>query len=334
MAWRQARDIGWRGRGGAPVSARADGANPVGPDLDAIADRLLARFESPAYQPPALPAAVRALVALVRRPDATLEESVALIERDAYVAAHVQTLAEREGMAAGVKVTSLRQAILFLGLVQVHDRVIDHALETCVFRCGAYAPEMGRLRRHAVATAHLARSLAEWAPIEGGLAFVAGLLHDVGIAGSLRLLAEGDGRLVPPPDVESIWPALERIHARATALMTRRWGLPEELALAVAGHDACRDADAARPLAAAVAIANALAHHEGFGLAEREDASVAEPPGRVRSDSGGKDGLAAFDRTPEPVLERACAILGLDLRARHLVAHRARRELEQLAEST
>lgn len=334
MARRERFDIRWRGPGGSPVPVEIDQGNPVESDLDAMAERLLACFEAPAYQPPALPVVATELVSLIRRPDATLEESVALIARDALVAAEVQTFAEREGAAAGVKVTSLRQAVLFLGLVEVHDRVIAHALETCVLRCEAYAPWMARLRSHAVATAHLARSLAESAPIEGGLAFAAGLLHDVGIAGALRFLAEGDGRLVPPPDVESICPALERIHARAAAVMTRHWGFPEAIQLAVAGHDACRKADGASALATALAIADALAHREGFGLAGAAAASTADATGPARSDAGGRDGLAGFDRMPEPLLDRACATLGLDLRARHRAVHRARRELQQLAESS
>ena len=58
-----------------------------------------------------------------------------------------------------------------------------------VFRSNDYADTMELLRRHSTMTAHLAKVVCKYSPVEGDFAFMAGLLHDVGIAGTLLVSA-------------------------------------------------------------------------------------------------------------------------------------------------
>lgn len=312
-------------------------------DLNLLADAILCAVEAPDYRPPALPTVATDLVRLAGRVDATLEETVPLIERDAWITARLRTAASEEARATGIKIGSMRQVCLYFGLLRVRDIVIESAVEDCVFRSDVHRETMARLFRHARATAHLARGVAESTAMVGECAYIAGLLHDVGIAGALQLLTERDEDFGPLPPLAVIWPALERIHGRVGAIMARRWGFPPEVAAAIEAHHELPIGRDASPMAAAIAIASELAHHEGFGLSDRpprDENPFASHPEREPADFP-LEGLDALelkqdgdpaDRLPPHVLDRQLSLLGLDRSGLHLIAHRAKRALSEIDE--
>ncbi|MFO0690940.1 MAG: HDOD domain-containing protein [Myxococcota bacterium] len=308
-------------------------------DLDLLADAILAAVEDPDYQPPALPAVTLDLVRLAGRVDATLEETVAVIERDAWVAARLRAEASEEAKATGIKIGSMRQVCLYFGLLRVRDVVIEAALADCVFRSDVHRETMARLFRHARATAHLGRAVAESTEMAGECAYVAGLLHDVGFAGALHVLTERDEDFGPLLPLPAIWPALERIHGRVGAAMARHWGFPPEVVDAIEAHHDLPIGREASPMAAAIAIASELAHHEGFGLTHpvsSEPLALSSSIHEADADLEGLDALEALelkqdgdpaDRLPAHVLDRQLALLGLDRSKLHLIAHRAKSAL-------
>jgi HD-like signal output (HDOD) protein len=75
--------------------------------------------------------------------------------------------------------------------------------------------------------------ICNYTPVDGEFASMAGLLHDVGIAGTLLALSEGKGKRRTPPELISIWPAVDRVHQRAGDLMAQHWELPSDLRLAI-----------------------------------------------------------------------------------------------------
>jgi HD-like signal output (HDOD) protein len=56
--------------------------------------RLLRLFASPSYRPPLLPAVALEIMQLSRRPSATFEEVVAILEHDPILAAKVLSIAQ------------------------------------------------------------------------------------------------------------------------------------------------------------------------------------------------------------------------------------------------
>jgi len=188
--------------------------------LSGVAE-LLACLEAPDYRPPILPVVAVELMTLSTRADVAIEEIVALLERDSLIAGRVLQQAGSAAVAGSVKITSLREATMRLGLLRIRDVVMEIAMNLRVFKSETYGDAMDRIRRHAVATAHLCRVVCKYTPIEGEFAFMAGLLHDVGIAGTLLALAERKSGRTKPPDLLVIWPAVERVHARAGEIMAR-----------------------------------------------------------------------------------------------------------------
>ena len=202
-----------------------------------------------------------------------------------------------------------------------------------IFKCEAYVDAMERLRRHAVATAHVSRTVCRYTSIEGEFAFMAGLLHDVGIAGVLLALAERKSGRKTPPDLLAIWPAVDRIHARAGEIMARHWQLPAEIRFAISAHHQVVLGGHVHPLAATVALANELAHQHGAGLVAKcvEDGTAVPGGASAASDSSAwMSAHAGVDCTGENTLLQARAALGIDARVFDLIVGEAQTAIESL----
>ncbi len=181
------------------------------------------------------------LTELVANPRSGLDDVAAVVARDTALAAKVMQLAS--SAAFGRRgATSLRAAVGLLGF----ELLRGIALTTALFAPGK--PGLEGLQETALRAASIARELAP--PALRDLAFVAGLLHDVGrivLAGldsaASALAAE---LAVEPPQLG--------------AHLLGMWGLPCEIVEAIACYRTpCSAAPAIQPLAAAICAAVALA---------------------------------------------------------------------------
>ncbi|MHA7839555.1 MAG: HDOD domain-containing protein [bacterium] len=278
-------------------------------DEERMVEHLLACIESPDYRPPTLPAVAVELMQLSQRADVEIDDVVALLERDGMIAGRVLKRVGSAALAGAVPITSLREATMRLGLLTIRDLVMEIAMHMRVFKSEDYGDTMELLRRHASTTAQLSQIVCRYTPIDGGLAFLAGLLHDVGIAGVLLALSDRKGRRKTPPDLISIWPAVDRVHQRAGEIMARHWELPMDLRLAISAHHQVMMEGHAHPLAATVATANELAHLLGAGVIPKADDALAalteEERDCIRAHT-------SVDRSGPETLRNARAALGLD----------------------
>lgn len=224
-----------------------------------LARQLLNRFKSGDYQPPKLPSVAMKLMEVSRNPNATVQELVKLLEQDQLMAGKILKLSNSAAYRGSAEVASLRDAVVRLGMSTLRDVVMHAAMDMRVFRANGYSDTMDALRRHSLATAHVARILARGHE----LAFLAGLMHDVGIAGAL--LAIGDvPRGTELPGIDLVWPAVESIHERAGVQMCRLWQLPAGVIDAVANHHV-RKGKLGR-LAAIVTMADNIASQCGYRI--------------------------------------------------------------------
>ena len=159
---------------------------------------------------------------------------------------------------------------------------------------------------------------------------MAGLLHDVGIAGTLLALAERKGRRGKAPDLLSIWPAVDRVHVKAGEIMAKHWQLPTDLRLAIGAHHQVLCGGHAHPLAATLAIANELAHAGGAGLvAKAVDEDEAGADGAI-GDVDWTSAHSELDRTGAKTLDGARTALGIDARIQGLIEAEAKTVLESM----
>jgi HD-like signal output (HDOD) protein len=161
--------------------------------------------------------------------------------------------------------------------------------------------------------------------VDGEFAFMAGLLHDVGIAGTLLALSDQKKPRQAPPDLIAIWPSLHRMHERAGEIMAEHWELPQEIRTVLAAHHNVLVKGAPDPLTATVCLADELAHDAGYGVVPKEEDRVGDMSALeadcVRSHT-------SADRSSEKTLQHAREALGFGEAEMQTV----RAEAEELAE--
>jgi putative nucleotidyltransferase with HDIG domain len=230
-----------------------------------FARRLRAHFASPGYSPPLLPAVALEVHSLAQQPEVDADKVVAIMRKDPMLAGRVLKIAQSAAFAPTTTITSLRDAVVRLGLRNLSEIAWEVSLGMRVFRSAAYSEPMEMVRRHSTACAHLARLVASFTPIASEYAFLCGLLHDVGMAAALILLGEqkntGAGL-----ELGMLAMALRQSHQELSAVVARLWRLPQDVQLVLGHHHEVVINGLVHPLAAVVALAEELTREVGLGI--------------------------------------------------------------------
>ena len=216
---------------------------------------------------PSPPRSFLAINAALSEPDACAASVSQLIEQDAGVSAKMLQLVNSAFFGLSRRVTTVHDAVTFLGLASVRSIVLASELsEGLGSSAPDLAPDVEEINEHSLAVAVAARELV---PADKRFdAFTAGMLHDVGrlaVAASApglfrRTRDQAAARDVQVDVVER--EILEATHADLGAYLLQMWGLPLVLIEPVARHhdaDALHDPD---PVVAAVATAEATVGRE------------------------------------------------------------------------
>ena len=230
---------------------------------EALAAELREVFDAPDYQPPMLPSAALQLVEMTRRPDVSYTEIRRVLDTEPMLAGQVLARAQSAALAGITPPRTLEEALTRLGLRKVSDMFLYEALNGRVFRARGYEEPMAQLARHSSATAYLARALGRRTSMPDEYTFLCGLLHDVGHAACLIVIADGRRS---PPDLTPLCPAIREVHMEAAGVLGRRWHLPADVVLVLENHHRYVMDGRPHPVAAVVAVADEIARRMGFGL--------------------------------------------------------------------
>ena len=264
-------------------------------DTDEWTRQLLAHFRSPRYQPPVLPVTAVELMSLTQQAVITTGEVVAIFEKDPLLSAKLlmHSLSAPHGPW---EPQSLAEAAERIGLEQLRRIVFEVSLNTRVFQAPEYTEALERLRVHSLATAHLVPELCSRLNVPGRFGFLAGLLHDVGIAGLFVALADLPDR----PNLSHAWSTVLRLHAEASASLAQLWRLPRRTHLLLANHHSIHIEGRPDTLLAVMVLAERLA----FELAPPvgSDTSTPDRPRR----------MPGKDVSSQAVVQSACTLLRVD----------------------
>jgi HD-like signal output (HDOD) protein len=230
-----------------------------------FAARLRAHFTSPGYTPPLLPAVALEVHSLSQQPDVDADKVVAIMRKDPMLAGRVLKIAQSAAFATSGSITSLKDAVVRLGLRNLSEIAWEVSLGMRVFRSPVYAEPMEMVRRHSSACAHLSRLVSSFTSIASEYAFLCGLLHDVGLAAALIVLGEQKGTAAGM-DPTLLGVALRQCHQEASAVVARLWKLPQDVQLVLGHHHEVLIDGHVHPLAAVVALAEDLSRELGLGV--------------------------------------------------------------------
>lgn len=221
----------------------------------------------------ALPQVVMRVIEISADPKASASDLERVIATDPALAAKILTLANSAYFGMPRRLSSLREAVVFLGFKSV--RTLALAITSfAVFLGKSDADALARraVWRHSLDTAQCARTLTTLLPpfvhesFGAEEAFTAGLLHDIGkmaldhsrhdVYAALTAQAERDG--VRYFEVEARTLPLQ--HGLIGAALAQQWNLPPPLCEAIAFHHTPRAAQINPRLTATVSLANEMAH--------------------------------------------------------------------------
>jgi len=223
-------------------------------------DDALKRMVGKLERLPSLPTAYFALTKVLESENSCIDDVSHIVERDVAMTAKILQLVNSPFFRAAQRITSIRSAIAYLGLVTIRNL----ALSAHVFAESKGVSDAPARQEHAMKVALMASRMVTDRSLSDD-AFAAGLLHDVG----KLVLAEYDPAYVHEV-LEHTGPGeppaylLERArfgvsHAEVGGYLLGLWGIPARVVEAVTAHH--------EPLAAepcdlrvreAVYIANAL----------------------------------------------------------------------------
>ncbi|MCC6263998.1 MAG: HDOD domain-containing protein [Bryobacterales bacterium] len=217
---------------------------------------------------PAFPAVASRLLQLLNDPNASYSEFAEVIESDPSFSWEVLKAANSSMLGLPFEVEDIRHAVSIVGVERVKGLVLAIALSR-EFRHAFREPRLVDCWKHCLATAHLSADLSIHYNTDSGLAYTAGLLHDVGRIALMSafprkytaLIEESFDRQVDMRILESQF--FEIDHCAAGAAMMLVWQLPANLReVCLRHHEPFPEEE--RSLLANVAAANRVAHLAGF----------------------------------------------------------------------
>ena len=214
------------------------------------------------FQLPTLPASTQRVLAAFG-PDSTANSVAKAVEADPSISARVMKLANSAFYKGAAPARSVIQGVVRVGMRSVQNLVHAEAQKPFyASRDPRIAEYLQKLWSHSICSAVAAQDLAlKTRSGEPAVAFLAGLLHDVGKTALLPLLPlpKTEGEAWPPED------ELEVVHCRAGQHLLQKWNLPGDISAAILSHHSPNPVGANARFVATIALSNALAH--GVGMA-------------------------------------------------------------------
>ena len=228
---------------------------------------------------PSLPAVVMELLNSIDQDDIDISVLAKKVSHDQALTAKTLRLANSSLYGLQVKVTTIQQAITYLGFQTTRNLITAAAVTGCFAEGHCPGFDHKAFWRHSIATAACAKVLARQMRFNQDYAFTAGLLHDIGrlvlvscfpnqYSETIAWRAQHDCYLL-----EAERTVLGVDHVDAGLALAEHWNFSDTMRLAIGGHHD-PEAPGAGFLAAIIHVADAIVH--ALDLAQVQDDLV--PP--------------------------------------------------------
>ncbi len=191
-----------------------------------------------------LPQTIVEVLRVVRDENSSATELARVIRIDPALTSSVLRIVNSPFYGCGHQIGSITQAVMTMGMQQVVSLALSHS----VYKMNddwRSSPYHVRYWRHSLEVAITSRMIAERvAPEQAEQAFVAGLLHDIGLLILEQTLPDQAENMLASVDDEAELLTLEigawgATHAEIGSYLLRLWQLPESICEAVERHHEC-----------------------------------------------------------------------------------------------
>ncbi|MQA21309.1 HDOD domain-containing protein [Rugamonas rivuli] len=228
---------------------------------------------------PSLPAVVMELLNSIDQDDVDISVLAKKVSYDQALTAKTLRLANSSLYGLQVKVTTIQQAITYLGFQTTRNLITAAAVTGCFAEGHCPGFDHKAFWRHSIATAACAKVLARQMRFNQDYAFTAGLLHDIGRLVLVSCFPNQYSETIAYRDehdcylLEAERSVLGVDHVDAGMALAEHWNFSDTMRLAIGGHHD-PEAPGAGFLAAIIHVADAIVH--ALDLAQAPDDLV--PP--------------------------------------------------------
>lgn len=214
---------------------------------------------------PVLPATVMRLLQVTRAPECSAKDVVDTIQSDQSLCLTILKIANSALFGRPSEADSLRMAVVILGFAEVQRIALAKALvNTFNTLSRKHKPYVDRFWEHSFVTAMAARVIARDLHIAPDIAFMGGLIHDVGKLIMLQTFADAydlENWMTSLSDKEMLYKELRCFsftHDILGGQLLKKWSFPENLIAAVTYHHRPEDATQQSALAQVIQLADLL----------------------------------------------------------------------------
>lgn len=217
----------------------------------------------------------------MNKPEADIGHVAALLARDQSAMARILRVANSAFYGLSGRVGSLSQAVTLLGMPTTRTVVTTAAIIDCFPRRDGTAFDFCSFWEHSLGVAAAAHFLAPRAGVNPETAFVAGMLHDIGIAVLGCCMLEEFSAMLDYAHAHdcAIEDAEQAIlgftHDELGATLAAQWKFPPAIQEAIRAHHA--PGAESQPLARVTHVANVFAHALDLGGVERDFVPPIDP---------------------------------------------------------
>lgn len=238
----------------------------------ALSNIILRRINENRLQLPSMPLVALKCLDVLRDPNVTFADVAKVIEQDPVIASRILRVVNSAAYSRQHAVKTLEQAVSQIGVKPMRILLVEvAACQVFTSRSAGIREKFKLIWEHCLAVGMLSRDLSARlrSRVEPDVAYLGGLLHDIGKPIVAGLLLEAERRLIEELNVpwmtESLWQkTVKESHRAIGAAVAVAWKLPPEAAEAVQSCDAYDRDQGQHSCGNLVRFANTLAKREGI----------------------------------------------------------------------
>lgn len=234
---------------------------------------------------PPTPTLMIQLIELFRQPETDVDEIVTLLSRDPALSVEVLRRCNSAWFAQDTPVMDINEAVFRMGFYEIYQMTVSlSGMRALTPKENVPGFSAETLQRHSNIAAIAAGALALEAEEPEGIAFTAGLLHDVGKL--VLALGERDKYVAVIEECRATGASLsekEKMvfgfnHDEVGARLLQRWGVPVEVVMPALGHNDPEPSGEWRRFVAITNLGSRMANYIELSNGKEKDKAPASAP--------------------------------------------------------
>jgi putative nucleotidyltransferase with HDIG domain len=222
-----------------------------GPKAGDIMKQIARQIAEGTIDIPAVPDIMTKLNDAMTKDNISVHDIVKILMADQILTSKILRVVNSAFYSPSSEITSLQQAIIFMGLKSVLSIVTVHTISSI---SPGNAEEVKDILRHSLLCAFIAKKIAITLRLDPEEAFVCGLLHDIGKTVMLNLIVD------PRVTAEMKNELLRDYHSHVGYMLGSAWKFSEVIKNTIKYHHAPQEAPADKKLIETVYMANVIAN--------------------------------------------------------------------------